>query len=472
MPEKVWTQEEVDHAVSELEAIDTSPEDIDQFLVGIKAKQPGGRFIWEQPADVQARTVTGQMAQFMGPYIGGMYGAQATAGRNLLPFLGGTGRAITRFGGEAAGIAAGDVVGRAAAGVPQNPKQTLKTAGGGAALGSLMRGVVQVGGMVGNVPEQAIMEAAEPLKARVLGRSVPLPVPNLKRVMRAGPHTPKQVKAGMSPEVDLTERAARASRKLSGTITEARIAKEAIIKQATAQNVKLPAQPVFDALIDSQISTDVAISAEAQAYNRAVEETADALLTTAARQGGSLKPTQVDEMIRRVLRPKVYTASGNVRDTMLAEAYGNAEKAATEVLTKNLPGNLAAKNAEIAERLTKLENAEKMFGDPDKAGVINRLKSAFNAGNEQTAQALNTLAQHDPKLVDDAYDLYVRRQFAGDIRSSGGEAGYFGTLVRKPAELATRGIAPFQRFVGGTAAGAYAAKRNKGKRRPTAMESP
>ena len=484
MPEKVWTKEEVERAVGELEAIDTSPEDIDDFLVGIKAKQPSGMFIWEKPAAEQGRTVTNQIARFAGPYLGGVYGAQAVAGRNALPFLGGTGRAITQFGGEAAGIGLGDVASRAATGEPQDLMESGKTGLGGAAIGGLFRAGSRLASSGGNIPEAATMGLAEPMKAGdipLIGKRLPgklqrtsLPVPNLKRMSKAGPHTIAEVKGGISPEVTLADRAALASRRLSGTITEARMAKEAIIKQATAQGTKLPAQPIFDALADSQISADVAISAEAQAYNSAVEQTADELGKLAMKQGGTLQPTQVDEMIRRVLRPKVYTASGNVRDTMLAEAYGNAEKVATEALTKHLPGDLAAKNAEIAQRLTAMENAEKMFGDPDKAGVINRLRSAFNAGNEQTAQALGTLAQHDAALVDDAFDLYTRRQMAGDIRQPPleGPAVNRSGVLRNIGGRVGRATAPFQRFVGGTAAGIYAAKRKNGKRRPTAMESP
>jgi hypothetical protein len=473
----VWSKEEVDNAISEMVDADISEDDIDQFLVGIKARQPSGRFIWEQPASEQASRVTGQVASFAGPYLGGVYGAQAGAKlAGKLP-LGGPGRILTQFGGEAAGIGLGDVAGQAAnqalEGQPIRPDlvRAGKTGVGGAAVGSALRGMVQLGGALGHVPEAAIQGAAEPVK---VGR-VTLPLPNLKRIGRAGPHTVGQIKAGASPEADLVRRAAEASRKLESTITKQRLEKVAIIKQADAAGVRIPVSPIQDALREHIVNDPGAVTREARTLNARIQDTIDSLGKVSSQTGGTLSPGQVDALIRKQLRPRVYTSSGQPSHSMYAEPIASAESSATKLLNDALPGDIAAKNAEISRQLTEAEHAAKMFGYADKAGVSARIAEAFQPNNETSARALNVLAQHDPKLVDDAFDLYVRRKMAGDIRvpEMQGQAGFYGTFIGKPVELATRAAAPFQRLAGGAAAGAYRAKeqRNKDRRRvikPTA----
>jgi len=449
-----------------------SQTDIDAYLDSRLNEMGAGGFM-SLPFGEQAKRVSGQAAMFAGPYLGGVYGAQAAAGRNVLPFLGGAGRALTQFGGEAAGITAGDIAGRFAAGVKQEPIESLKVGGGGAAIGTLLRGATQFGGYIGNLPEQTTLAAAEPLKA---GR-VPLPLPNLKRVMRAGPHTIQQVKAGVSPESQLVERASEAARKLEQTITKQRLEKVAIIRQADASGVRIPVAPVQDALREHLITDPGTITREARIVNMRIQDTISSLDRVSAQSGGTLSPGQVDKVIRQQLRPRIYTGSGQPSHSMYAGPIASAEESATKLLTDALPGDIAAKNAAISEQLTAAENAVKLFGDPDKAGVASRLSTAFNKNNETSARALNTLAKHDPKLVDDTYDLYVRRQFSGDIREppAGGQSGAFGTMVRKPFELGTRAIAPFQRFAGGTSAGlweAFIAKHAKLKTSPTTQEPP
>lgn len=432
-----------------------SQEEIDMYL-DERTKQLGGPSLpTEKPYGQAGLEGSQKAALFAGPVIGGFYGAQLSAGRNALPFLGGAGRAITQFGGEALGIGVGDVAGRAAAGVPQNLKETAQTAAGGAAVGSLLRGAVQVGGYVGDVPEAVTTGAAEPMR---VGR-VPVPVPNLQRVARAGPQTVAQVKAGISPEMDLADRASKAARKLTRTITEARREKESIIRLADSRRVRIPVAPIQDSLRQHLITDPAEITKEARQLNARIKATVRDLGNAASTTGGTLSPGQVDRLIRQQLRPRAYTGTGQPSHSMFAGPVADAESSATQLLNDALPGDVAKMNAEIHERLTDLENASKMFGDPDKAGVASRLANAFKPNNETSARALNVLSQHDKKLVDDAYDLYVRRQLAGDIRATpaGGAAGRFGKVISRPIELATRGAAPFQRFAGGTAAGAYEA---------------
>jgi hypothetical protein len=409
-------------------------------------------------------------ALFAGPALGGFYGAQLTAGRNALPFLAGTGRAITQFAGESGGIAAGDVAGRFAAGVEQNPSETAKVALGGGALGTVTRGLTQAGGMVGNVPKSVLQSAAEPVKA---GR-VPLPIPNLQRVARAGPHTVAEVKAGLSPEVSLVDRAAKAAGKLKRSITAMRLEKEAIIRRGDASGVRIPIGPIKDALRKHLITDPGEVTTEAGLLNRRINDTINRLDQASQASGGTLKPSQIDKLIREQLRPRVYTGSGRPSHTMYAAPIADAEEAATELLSAHLPGDIAQKNMQIAAELRNRELAYSLFGDSDKAGVSSRIATAFKPNNETTARALNILKEHDESLVDDAFNLYARRSFAGDIRSPdmGGEAGWFGTIIRKPAELVTRGLAPFQRFAGGAGSGAYEAFYNEMQQKQKQRNTP
>jgi hypothetical protein len=319
--------------------------------------------------------------------------------------------------------------------------------------------MVQLGGALGHVPEAAIQGAAEPAK---IGK-VPLPLPNLKRIGRAGPHTVGQIKAGASPEADLVRRAADASRKLEFTITKQRLEKVSIIKQADAAGVRIPVSPIQDALREHIVTDPGAVTREARTLNARIQDTINSLDSVSSQTGGTLSPGQIDALIRKQLRPRVYTSSGQPSHSMYAEPIASAEDAATRLLNDALPGDIASKNAEISRQLTEAENAARMFGDADRAGVSARIAGAFQPNNETSARALNVLAQHDPKLVDDAFDLYVRRQMAGDIRvpEMQGQAGFYGTFVGKPVELATRGAAPFQRLAGGATAGAYRAKKKR-----------
>lgn len=457
IPREVW--DEMQRDAARMEEAKLPRADIDAYL-DFRASQygAGAGGPLDKPKADEALNVTQKMALFAGPAVGGMAGAQLSAGRNLIPALGGAGRAATQFLGEAGGIAAGDVAGRFAAGVPQDPKGTLQAAGGGAALGSLIRGTVQLGGAYGGIPEAATQAAAEPARVRIpLTRSsVPVPLPNLRRVSRAGPHSAEQVKQGISPEAALVDRASTAAGKLKATITQARAEKVAIIQQADASGVRIPVAPIQDALREHLVTDPGTLTREAMAVNARIQGVITRLDNVTAGTGGTLSPGQVDRIIRQQFRPRVYTGSGAPSHAMFAGPMASAEEAASKALTQALPGNIAAKNAEISQRLTAAEHAEKLFGDADRAGVTSRLASAFNSNNETTARALQTLKLHDPTLVDDAYDLYVRRQLGGDIRASdvgGGYEAFFG----KPVRLGVRAIAPLQRLGGGYGAGAYEA---------------
>jgi len=72
---------------------------------------------------------------------------------------------------------------------------------------------------------------------------------------------------------------------------------------------KVDLKPIMDKVIEQAIPTDLAVTDASKAHNAAIERTFDTLWKTASNKGGSLSPVEADEMIRRVLNPKAYTAS-------------------------------------------------------------------------------------------------------------------------------------------------------------------
>jgi len=400
-------------------------------------------------------------ALFAGPFVGGVAGSSLAAGKNILPnlsrlarkestgrALGGLGRTLTQFLGEAGGIATGDVVGRAVAGVEQDPLRSLRLAAEGGVFGSAVRGLTQFGGVIGGLSESATQAAAQP--ARI--GNVPVPFPGLGRVSRAGPHSNPERLSGISPESKLADRAAEASRRLRRNITTSRTEKLEILNAATKDGVRISIAPIKQALLGNLVPRGELVLSETAAVNKRIEGVIRALDEIAP--DGTITPNQIDRIIRQQLRPKAFKASGDVVNNKFGQALADAESAATETLSNHLPGNLAAKNLQITKELDEMELAERLFGDVDKSATVNRITNAMQPGNESSLRALNVLKRHDPSLVKDVDFVAVQREFAGDIRAiPSGQAGFFGKVIGKPVELFTRGLAPFQRFGGGTLAG-------------------
>lgn len=413
------------------------------------------------PAGKSGLRGTQTAAMVAGPMLGGFYGGQLARGRNILPALGGVGRAITRVGGETLGGATGDVIGRIVAGQPQEPVESLKTGGIIGAGGAIYRGGTRLAGRIGGLGKDVVLAADEPVNLRVGETKIPIPVPNLQRVAQAAPHTAEAARAGVSAEGPLIDRAYRAARALRNTLTEWRQQKVQILDLATKGGVRLPVKDIQDALSGHLVTDPAPITRETTILNKRIQGVIDNL-GKAADANGTLSPKQVDALIRQQIRPRVYSGTGQPVHNMFADAMSDAESAASDTLTKNLPGDLAEKNARISEHLKTVDNAKKIFGDPDRAGVFNKLRTAFLPGNETTAKALQTLSQHDKRLAEDAYDLYVRRQFGGDIRepAAGGQSGMFRSTIGVAGEESARAMAPFQGMVGPAAGGAYNAVMN------------
>lgn len=457
------TREEAARAVEEMTDAGINEGEIDGFL------RDNGflpQLLMDKPIGEQGLRGTQAAANIILPAVGGIYGSALTAGKG----------ALAQFLGEAGGVAAGDVTGRAISGQSQNPVESLITGGVGGGIGTLYRTTTRALGSFGRVPDVFVQEAGVPTTqpripftdakiplgsdvARVPGTRIRvpagIPLPAVGKVTRALPRTASQVERGISAEETLADRARAASQKLSNKLTPERAAKEALIDQASTSGVLIPVAPIQDALRAKFISNPGPVTAEARVFNRRLQGTVDSLGQAASASGGTMSPTQIDRLIRQQLRPKVYTASGQPAHTLYAEAIGEAERASTKLLNDALPGDVRKMNEAISERLDAAEKAAKLFGE-DRPGVINRLRNMHKPGNEDTLKSLRVLASetNDPGLAKDAMRLATKRAFSGDIRepSTAGEGGFFGLEARTPMRAMARTMAPFQAYVGPVAA--------------------
>ena len=383
----------------------------------------GGFANWKEPV------------RFFGPMMVGGVGSGMLARRGLLQ----------QGLGEAAGTAIGDITARALTGAPQNLPESLVTGGIAAGGGTVFRGATRLAGGVGGVPGAAVQEAGVPTKG----------LPSFNKVVRPRPRTVMQMASGVSDEAALVNRTRSAVQRLKQRITPERLQKVQLLKDAEAQGARIDPQEIVKALDDSLIPN--AVTREAQSFNNQVVQTGINLINVAQKSGGALTPTQVDSIIAKQLRPKIYKASGKPSDTMIADAYGKAEDAAKEALDRAIPGKLGELNKKISARLKKAEQAERLFGG-DKESTINQIRNVYGAGNEEKAAALKFLSDEaDKKLLPDTLKLYSQRQFTADIREPSGEGGFFRTFVGRPLELASQAAAPLQPFAGPALGGAQAA---------------
>jgi len=412
-------------------------DDIDRYI-GERLSEWGAVPTTERPTGQLGLQGTRTTAMIAGPIIGGIYGSALTAGRG----------ALAQMTGEGIGIAAGDVAGRFVSGQPQNPKETLTTAGTGAAIGGLYRGLTQTAGAFGRVPNMNVQEAGVPT-------SKILPLPDLGKVTRAAPRTLRQAEQGISAESELADRVRAASTKLLNRLTPERAAKRVLIDESSNAGVRISVEPVKDALRSKLPKPEALEMSEYRLLNNKINQAIRMLDRASSGQGGTVSPTKIDEIITDILRPQVYRGTGKVSNTLFADAVSEAERAATQSLSDALPGDVRAMNEAITARLDAAEKSARLFGE-DREGVINRLHSMHKPGNEDTLKAIRVLASevNDPKLAKDAMRIATKRSFAGDIRepSQAGSGGFFGVEARTPLRVTAQAMAPFQAFAGPVAA--------------------
>lgn len=409
-----YTDDEIEMTLNELHG----EQDLPMSL------RSGGFANWKEPV------------RFFGPMLAGTV-ASGLASRSGL---------VTQGISEAGGITAGDMFSRVVTGEKQDVIDSATTGVFGATVGTGYRGTTRFTGELGRVSGMAVQEAGRPSKG----------MPAYNKVVRPKPRTTNQAYAGISDEASIVSRTRAAVRQLRSRLTPEREQKVQLLKDAEAQGARVDAYEIVKALDDSLIRD--AFTPEAKAFNDKVIETGINLIDIAARSEGKLTPTQVDSMISTQLRPKIYKSSGQPSDTMIAEAYANAEAAAKAALDKAIPGPLGELNRKIAARLKSAEQAERLFGS-DKESVINTIRNLYGGGNEEKAAAFKFLADNtDPKLKRDILKLYTQRQFTTDIRKPGSEAGFWGNLFSRPLEWLTKASAPLQPYVGPTAAGVQASQ--------------
>lgn len=385
---------------------------------------------------------TQTIARFLGPFLGGSIGSSLAARSTPL----------VQAAAEGGGTILGDIAGRFASNTPQNLKESVGMGAVSGVTGGVTRGLAKIVGEVGGVAPVATMEAGKPNYGMV-------PAYN-KTYGNPSPGSVSQVMRGESSESGLLDRLNRAVRSLRSRITPERARKVAILKQADQAGVRVPADEMIDAL-KGQLINDPSVP-HAQAFNAALTKTIDNFTARAAKTGGSLTPSEIDEIIRRELNPKAFTQAGDPSMSMLGTALRDAETAATESLNRVLPPKVAELNTKISERLNMMEDADRYYG-ADRGSVIGRIKNLYTSGHEPEIPALQFLAKEsgDKKLADDVFKNFVQRQFSPDIRAQGDAPGRpIRAIFEGGARQATRASAPLQPFVGPAAAGTLSATGN------------
>lgn len=424
-------------------------DDIDRY-VGSRLSEWGAVPVTEQTPGQQGLRGSQTAAAVTLPIAGGIAGSAMTAGRGVIP----------QFLGEVTGIATGDILGRAVSGQSQNVPESIATGSVGGVLGTGYRMGTRILGGVGRVPDVFVQEAGIPTtQPRIPFTDIKVPVgvplPPIGKVTRALPRTARQVERGISAEDKLADRVRAASAELSNKLTPERAAKSAFIEASSESGVRIPVEPIKDALRSKLPMPESMEMSDFRLLNTKINQAISMLETSAAGQGGTISPSKADEIIRKVLRPKVYTGTGKVSNTLFADAIGEAERATTKLLSDALPGDVRAMNQTITNRLDAAEAAAKLFGE-DRAGVVNRLRTIHKPGNEDSLKSLLVLSHetNDPQLAKDVMRLATKRAFAGDIREASdiGSGGFFGLEARTPARQVARVMAPFQAYVGPIAA--------------------
>lgn len=430
--------------------------------------------------DIEAYTDQRLKSQgiMLGPGEAATYQPGQTATRLLSPMLGASiGSALTsrmlpivQTGIEAGGAMLGDMFGRATTGQPQNLKETAQLGAASTILGGGGRILTHVLGAGGGIPRMAVQEAGVPTaglpsyqKTGLLPGSSP------------GPRSLNQLMAGESAEAGLADRVRAAADKVGDKITPERLKKVAILKQADASGIKVDPMPVLDKMAEHQVNN--AFMPDAVAFNEQTNKAMDNFMGVVSKNGGSLTPSQMDEIIRTQLDEKGYTASGDPTTTRVGAAVRDAKSAATKRLNEALPPGVSKLNQQISAKLDAADEAIRLFGS-DRPGVINRLRNLFNPGNEDNIKALAFLAKEsgDTNLVKDVLKATTKREFTPDIRVPAQGAGRpVRELLQAGARGATKLIAPLQPYYGGGAAALMKYRQQKSAESqpaPTGTEHP
>jgi hypothetical protein len=344
---------------------------------------------------------------------------------------------------EGAGIAAGDVAGRAIAGQPQDPTTSALTGVGGATIGTLARGLIRGAGAVANVPSIATREVGVPTGGII---------PAYGKVIRPLPRTAGQASAGISSESRLVPRFESAVARLRNTATPMRQQKLKLIAEAEVTGARIDPEPIIDILLGKVAKLRMEPSTKGP-FTAYLDDFANNIVDEAAKRGGTFSPLEWDEFIRTNLAPKAYTMAGDPVSTRIGPIIREVKNEAAKLLRNTLPEKSRGLDAQISQFLGKVEDAEGWFGG-DRAGIINRIRTLRRPGNEDKIAAMNFLSQNaDKGLAKATMKLATQRLFTTDIREPFGEAtGAFGTLFKTPLEAAVQVTAPLQPFIGPAAA--------------------
>jgi hypothetical protein len=369
----------------------------------------------------------------------------------------------------AAGAAGGDILYQAGrkliTGEPIEPAESARVGGEALLGGGIMKGIVRSAGAVGGVAREFIDYAGRTLRPFKKGEGF--------RLTFGRP--------AQEAELELGRKIQGAVEAMSKQVSEGRIAKEALIKRATAGGARVDVKPVVDKLREFVIPN--ATEASAVNFNKRLVTFADRLERRVRMSGpsrtqfqptgaprGTLSPEEFDVLMTRELSPAAFTGTGKPSLNRFSSAIRAARNTAKETLETAIPEVRAANQAAFAE-LTIREQADAVFG-PGKLSLESRLRNLFKPGHEAEQQLLDKIGkQADIPLLEDAKKLATKRAFTRDDRVTAGVLNRVFLLTGTP-QIA-RGIAkvgaPLQPFIGPLTGGAGAALEEElriGRREP------
>lgn len=435
-PPGFWTPEMVSKAIDEMTDAGITEGEQDEFF-----RDQG---VLPKSEIEKAGTPQGAVESLMRyglPVVGGAVGAGALSRLGLL----------AQGAGEWAGIAGGDMAGRKFTGEPQDVRQSLALGGLGAMTGMIGRLGTRGIGSMGGIPRYATMEAGVPTAGLPSYQKV-----GLTPGSSPGPQSLRQLETGASPRLALTDRIRGVVGQLREMVTPEREAKVALLKQADATGARVRVEPIVDAIAKHQVSD--AFMPDAQQFNDVTNKIFDDLADVANKNGGTLKPSQLDEIIRTQLRPKAWSATtGGPVGGRVGAALRDAHEAATAELNRVLPPDVAEKNRIISEKLNVIDDADRLFG-PDAGGAYNRISNIVgNDENRRTlSQAMDLAGKPGRGMTRKAIQQGAREEMTTSItRRSPSEGRPGKTGVEVLSRGATKLLAPTQPYMGGIAAAGY-----------------
>jgi hypothetical protein len=262
--------------------------------------------------------------------------------------------------------------------------------------------------------------------------------------------------------------------------TGPRIEKEAILRDATDSGVKIPAQPIIDALEETKLrtpKTDVGEklnSALSTIQTRFMNVRTSPVNFAQGQIRGKvsrmprtdLTPSEIDEMLTREFDNRIYTMSGDPKDQPLAEALADARGAIRETLLSALPDRARQLTEATYAELSKREEVGK-FLSPGLISLETKIRNIFKPGNAGDLDALQYVSKVTGiDYYGAALKLAQKRATIPDPRQAAKGLDFVMELIRKgTARPAVKILAPLQPVTNVAPGAVYAGTLEERRRR-------